>query len=487
MSASFLESLTNFNSNEVDYNFKANNHSSTVYRSITPQGSSSITLGTTSGIVGPVEFIMPPAVFNASKSKLNFQIDLGAAVSGGTGTTNIYRWVNANLGTILNRVVLYDSATSAIICDVSNFDKYSAMITPIAEPLDHFLGKQIAQSATALLPWTGNGSTAVATALANSLSYPSETTCRNNQLATTNFTGVTTNVVNGVDYTGRRMWYISPTTTNDGNSCYLSVSLSFEDLFRFTALSLDKNLYNPANMVLQLYFNPNDSFQFACASNVDATTPVSVAVGATVSRLQVQLACEANIGIISQTIALVMGPSVTIPVGYPTVTRQTFSTTTAPSYQLQLTAGYGKRILFLATSPFNLSGTTINLAQIHNAPRASLTQYQTTLNSVPIKTPAGFDCTRGEDWSIGNSVYFTNTCLQNLDSYIKSDWVHIDSFFGEKSLSSVKQEDVDGISVAEQSQTFGFQATTTSVAQTWITVIMGQKFLTFGKTGAMIV
>ena len=310
---SFMDSLTNLNSPELDYNFKMNNHSSVVYRSITPQGSSSITLGTTSGVVGPVEFIMPPAVFNASKSRLNFQIDLGAGVSGGTGTTNIYRWVNANIGTMLNRAVLYDSATSAIICDVSNFDKYSAMVTPIAEPIEHYLGKTIAQSATALLPWTGTAGAGQTAALASSLSYPVENTCRNNQLAATNFSGVTTTVVNGVDYTGRRMWYISPTTTNDGNSCFLSVSISFEDLFRFTALSLDKNLYNPANMVLQLYFNPNDSFQFSCASNVDATTPVSVAVGATVSRLQVQLACEANIGIIGQTIGLVMEKGVTIP------------------------------------------------------------------------------------------------------------------------------------------------------------------------------
>jgi len=482
-----MESLSNFNSPELDYNFKMNNHSSIVYRSITPQGSSSITLGTTSGVVGPVEFIMPPAVFNPSKTKLNFQIDLGAAVSAGTGTTNVHRWVNANLGTMLNRVVLYDSATSAIILDVSNFDRWSSMIAPAAERLDHFLGKQIPQSATALLPWTGDGSTALATALANSLSYPSDNTSRSSTAAASNFTGVTTNVVNGVDFTGRRMWYISPTTTNDKNTCYLSVSLNFEDLFRFTALSLDKNIYNPANTVLQLFFNPNDAFQFACASAVDATTPVSVATGATISRLQVQLACEANIGIIGQTIGLIMEKGVTVPVGYPTVTRQTFSATSNPSYQLQLTAGYGKRILFLATSPFNLSGTTINLNQIHNAPRASLLQYQTTLNSVPIKTPSGFDCTRGEDWSIGNQTYLTDSPLQNLDAYIKSDWVHIDSFFGEKPLSHVKQEDVDGIDVSTQSQTFGFQATTTSVAQTWITAIVGQKMLSLTRTGAIIV
>jgi hypothetical protein len=46
---------------------------------------------------------------------------------------------------------------------------------------------------------------------------------------------------------------------------------------------------------------------------------------------------------------------------------------------------------------------------------------------------------------------------------------------------------VDGIDVSTQSQTFGFQATTTSVAQTWITAIVGQKMLSLTRTGAIIV
>ncbi len=468
-------SAMNINSPELDYTSKINNHSSVVYRSITPQGSSTITLGTTSGVVGPVEFIMPPSVFNPSKSRLNFSINLGAAVSGGTATTNIFRWVNGNLGSILNRVVLYDSATSAIICDVSNFDKWTNMIAPAGEALDKYLGK--ASPAQAVLP-----SVTEATALA----FPLDNLTRSNVATAANFTGVTTGTLAGSDFTGRRLWYISPTTTNDGTTCYLNVSLLFEDIFKFTALSLNKNIYLPSNTVLQCYFNPNDSFQFNSASATDATVVNSVAVGAIVSRLQVQLANESNINLIAQTIKMVMEQGVTLPVSYPTVTRQTFSTTTAPSYQLQLTSGYGKRILFLASSPFNLVGTTINYSQYHGAPRANLLQYQTTLNSVPIKTPAGFDCTKGDDWTIGNSHYLEKSPTQSLQYYINQDWVHIDSFFGEKPLSDVDQTEVDGIDVSTQSQTFGFQATTSSTAQTWITAIVGQKMLSLTSQGAMM-
>lgn len=469
-------SVMNINSPELDYTSKINNHSSVVYRSITPQGSSSITLGTTSGVVGPVEFILPPSTFNPSKCRLNFSINLGAAIGGTTaGTTNIHRWVNGNLGSILNRVVLYDSATSAIICDVSNFDKWTNMIAPAGESLDKYLGKS--SPAQAVLP-----SVTEATAQA----FPLDNLTRSNVATAANFTGVTTGTLAGSDYTGRRLWYISPTTTNDITTCYLNVSLLFDDIFKFTALSLNKNIYNPANMVLQVYFNPNDSFQFNSSLADNASVVNSVAVGAIVSRLQVQLANESNINLIAQTIKMVMEQGVTLPVAYPTVTRQTFSATTAPSYQLQLTSGYGKRILFLATSPFGLVGTTINYNQYHSAPRANLTQYQTTLNSVPIKTPAGFDCTKGDDWTIGNAHYLEKSPTQSLQYYINQDWVHIDSFFGEKPLSDVDQTELDGIDVSTQSQTFGFQATTSSTAQTWITAIVGQKMLSLTSQGAMM-
>lgn len=471
-----LPTALNINSPELDYSAKINNHSTVIYRSITPQGSSSITLGTTAGVVGPVEFIMPPSVFNPSKSRLNFSINLSEAVSGGVGTTNIFRWVNGNLGTILNRVVLYDSATSAIICDVSNFHNWTSMIAPSSESLEKYLGKSSPAQAT--LP-----SVTEATAQA----FPVENLTRSNVATSANFTGVTTGTLAGSDYTGRRLWYISPTTTNDGTKVYLNVSFLFEDIFKFTALSLDKNVYSPSNLVLQVYFNPNDVFQFNGGSTaVDATTVNSVAVGSIVSRLQVQLANEANLNLVAQTIDLVMKQGVTLPVAYPTVTRQTFSTTTAPSYQLQLTQGYGKRILFLATSPFGLVGTTINYSTYHGAPRANLTQYQTTLNSVPIKTPAGFDCTKGDDYMIGNSTYLEKSPTQSQSYYINQDWIHIDSFFGEKPLSEVDQTMVDGIDVSTQSQTFGFQATTSSSAQTWITAIVGQKMLQLSSMGTMI-
>jgi hypothetical protein len=322
---------------------------------------------------------------------------------------------------------------------------------------------------------------------ADAVIQPLDIISRSNDDDATNFRGLTTTTIQGAAYIGREIFRIS---TPGNAASYYSVSMDFEDVFKFTALSLDKNIYNPANMVLQIYFNAGDSFLFNCAANNDATTPVSSPAG-TVSNLQVQLANEANLNLVAQTIDLVMKQGVTLPVAYPTVTRQAFSTTTAPSYQLQLTSGYGKRILFLASSPFGLAGTGINANNYHgifaaNGTTQVLTQYQTTLNSVPIKTPAGFNVLKGEDYNVGNKSYLVNSPTQSLGYYRYYDWVHIDSFFGERPLSSLDQTLVDGIDVSTQSQTFGFQATTTSLAQTWVTAIVGQKMLQLTSGGAIM-
>lgn len=476
MEKSFAEQL----SPEIDYTtFKINNHSTVMYHQISPQGASSITLGTSSGVVGPVEFLIPPKVFNPSKCRLTYDINLGAVTAGSTGTTARFRWVNANLGTMINRVTLYDSATSAVLCDVNNFEKFTNQVAPAGEHIDHYLGKSSDQGATNLFP-SATEATAKAT--------PKENVARNNIIGTANYRGVSTNVVVGSDYTGRRLFYISPQLTDDGTTCYLSVNLNFEDLFRFTALSLDKNLYNPANMVLQIYFNPNNAFQFSAPSASDAsTTQTAVGVGAILSNLKVQLASESNIGIQAQVINMVMNQGLTIPVSYPTVTRQAFSTTTSPSYNLALTSGYGKRILAILTSPFNLEASSlIGAENLHPATRANLTYYQTTLNSVPIKTPSGFDTTKSEDWTIGNSIYLSKSPTQSLAYYIDADWVHIDSWFGEKALCELDQTKIDGIDVATQSQTYQFTATTASKAQTWVSSILGQKLVSFTRQGAMI-
>jgi hypothetical protein len=60
---------------ELKYAPVVNNHSTIAFRKISPQGvSTQIALSSASSI-GPTEFIIPPSVWNPSRSRLNFQIE----------------------------------------------------------------------------------------------------------------------------------------------------------------------------------------------------------------------------------------------------------------------------------------------------------------------------------------------------------------------------------------------------------------------------
>ena len=61
-------------SEELNYSATVNNHSTVIYRNISPQGASSVTLG--SSLSNPVEFVISPSCWNPSESRLNFQINL---------------------------------------------------------------------------------------------------------------------------------------------------------------------------------------------------------------------------------------------------------------------------------------------------------------------------------------------------------------------------------------------------------------------------
>ena len=97
-----------------------------------------------------------------------------------------------------------------------------------------------------------------------------------------------------------------------------------------------------------------------------------------------------------------MTSGISLPIAYPTVTRQTIGAVSSHSYQLSLTRGYGNRILAVITAPFHTT-TSLNTANVHS--RSTLSTYNTFLNNVAIKAQSGFDATKSGDFIIGNREY----------------------------------------------------------------------------------
>jgi hypothetical protein len=244
-------------------------------------------------------------------------------------------------------------------------------------------------------------------------------------------------------------------------------------------------------MVCQIYFNPYDSYSFE-ADDVNLLTPLTLEVSSTttISNLNIKLAQENNLAIVSQTIDRVMrGPGISLPFSYPNIVRTSLATT-SPSWQLSLTKAYGQRILGIITSAFSqVALTGVNWHYRNTAEYTEfLTQYNTFINSVAIKSQAGFDTTKSQDY-ISNRPYIDGSLIQSSGEYANAEWIHFDSFVGEKPLYNLDkdQTDLDGMDVSNASSTWQFQGTTTGTTGiTYLNVILGQKILNITSSGAMV-
>ena len=134
-------------SSELNYSPVVSNHSSVIYRNVSPQGSTSLALSSGS-LSGPVEFVLSSSAFRLGLSRLNFQLSVAAGTTG-------HNYLNGNTTSYIGRMVIYDAATSNILMDVNNFEKYGQLITPMCTPATELASKA---QATIIAPAASIGS-----------------------------------------------------------------------------------------------------------------------------------------------------------------------------------------------------------------------------------------------------------------------------------------------------------------------------------------
>jgi hypothetical protein len=462
-------------SKELNYSPVVNNHSSIVYRTVSPQAGGDITLNSASSS-GQSEFIIPPSCWIPELTRLSFDISIAADAAQSNK-------VNANLLTCIDRITVYDTATSNLLLDCSNFHKYASLVTPGATKIEDFLTKPAK-------------ATGIAVPVNSTAAFPIPFEDISRNLDTANIGSLATatgGTPAGSDMqlfsnTGRKQFYIGAATA----ATYLSVNIPFSAL-KMTALSSDKIWYSPSSLVIQIYWAATDNFAFmSTAATAVATTATSCGV-TIIKSPKLYLANEGNLAIVSQVINKVMtGGGIQLPIAYPTVVQSTTSASAAAtniSFQYQLTRGYGNTILALITAPFsNTAG--VNEKNYH--PRYVTNNYNTFLNNVAIKYPSGFvglsTTLAATDYALGNEMYLNGSVVQNISEYINGEWVHIDGFFGNKKLSDVNQHELDGLDVTTQSSTWQWVADVTGVATGYrvFTVIVGQKTLQLSAQGTIV-
>jgi len=442
---------------EITYTPVVSNHSTTIMRQISPQGTNSVTLSTSS-VVGPTEFLIPPSVFNFKRCKLDFNL-LVAAPSAKCV------FVNGNLNTLINRIVVYSTLTNSILCDISSFEKYASLVTPSSTEISEYLTKSYAS--------------AVKETLADAKLNTVEDISKSN-ISTVNDSGANVDLGPENPLLGRRQWYIGAAT----KAVALDVSLPFS-AFKHSILSADKNLYFNENLAIQVYWNNTDNFAFIATAVTDPVTgAASLEADPVISGIQLSLATEGNLSIVSQTIDKVQKEGITIPFTYPTVTRQSI-TSTSPSYTLQLTRALGQRVLAIITAPFS----QVARCGANHHLRGTVTQYNTYINSVALRYQGGFNTIQSQDYWLANKAFLEKSVVQAIGEYVNAEWLHCDSFFGDKPLylADLTQNEVDGLDVSNASSTWQIQATlSASTAYTWVSLVLGQKILSITKDGAYV-
>ncbi len=455
-------------SEELTYTNKVSTHSQLAFRKISPQGPATAIALSVSGTT-LVECVIPPSVFNMSKSRLNFQIvlpDPGATVS--------VNWVDANLLSCLSRVVFYCSNTGNTLLDCSNFEKFAACVVPASTSYDEFKTKSSAwQSATY--------SQKLGIATTDSDPFPCEDLQKSNSLVNVTHLGTATASTAGFNsYEGRK--YVIPGT--DSEATYINVSIPFS-AFKFTALSLNKQVYSPANIVAQFYFNAIDNFAWYSTSATNPTTSAASVASGTLNNVSLQLATEQNLEVAKSVVDAVMSQGISIPIPYPTIIRQSLASSTFQSYNVNLSSAYGKRILAIVNSLFSVGSTAKNAANSHI--RGTINTYNSFMNNLPILYNAGFDCTKGEDWFYGNREYLEKCAIQNNQEYAVAEWIHIDNFMKPGSLCEADPTLVDGYDVSSIASTYAIQYNLSSAATAVaISCVIGQKVATFSNNGILV-
>ena len=446
-------------SSELDYTTPKFNHSQVQFRNIAPQGSSSVTTSITS-TVGPTEFIIPPACFRLDKSRLNFSMLL-------TAPTAKANFINGNLLTAISRITLYDSSTNSLWADISNVHQYASLVVPAATDFTEYSTKNYL---------AGTVPATVSDAQLNTVEDISK--CN---ISTVNDTGDNIDMAVQNPFFSRRQFYIKAVTV--ASALDVSIPLS---AFKLSVLASDKLMYCPSNLVLQVYWNANNNFAFIATAVGDPSTgPASLESAVALSNISLTLANETNLEVISKVIDTVMTKGLSLPIAYPTVTRQTISAASSHSYQLSLTRGYGNRILAIITAPFTGGAVTVNAINVHK--RSTLTTYNTFLNNVAVKAQSGFDCLKSQDFTIANREYLKGSVIQTIGEYLNGEWVHIDTFCAERPLKDVNQHEIDGLDVGAQSSTWQIQANCSAdTAFNWTSIIVGQKQLTITNQGSLV-
>ena len=445
---------TQFFSDELVYSKGIMSHGNYKYLRIVPIGSGgqSPTLSLTSTV--QTQFELPNNVINLSKSKLCFDLNIGAQ---GAGICNN---VHGNALSLIDRITL-TSRSGSILADIPNCHIFGNMVSVVNTSLSDIVSRTPMNNQA----MTMGGHVSTAGALAASRLTPVSDIVRCNGTANiqvpTNgllaFTPVTEPVV---FYTG---------VAQVANSLSYQIELS---AFKDTLMEINKNLYFDDNLLLTITWNAATKFSFTTTAISSLTGATAQTVTPSLSGLYIYTACETDPTVISQLVSSVnAGFSMLVPF----VKCQKYAAAQAESASIQQRISKSDGSTLLRTYFSIFSDVEVNEMAFNHVDTSILT-YNTMMDGLRLQDFT-LSVADGTAW-LCNERNFKNSAMQSLRQY-KQNFVHIDNWCGN---SPCNNDDtlLNGLSL-DSDRTWSVSTTTANLALKYYMFYTTQKKLVISR------
>jgi hypothetical protein len=462
-------------SSDITYTEQYGSHSSPLFVKLNPINNLQTANLSLTATYGPVEILVPAKTLNLSRSKLSFDLAVPAQAA------STFGYIQANALCLFDRITLTSQNTNQVLCDISNFNRYASMLSPILTTQAEIQNKASPILAGALY-----------TSAATGQAFPLEDVSRPNTVA--NLDGNAVEYGNPYGICVRKTFVSTATATAN----YVSFEMDLASIHA-SIFDIDKLIYaSGEQLLLSLYFSPVNRFSWGGTSSSDPTTGAIAATGTyTFSNLALYLYTENNLDISSSLVNKVMSEGMAINFPYSYVQRQAVASG-AWSINQQLSRGFGSKLLLVATSIFNPTETN-RTAQDHSVQHLSTAAggsyssfiYNTFIDNIPIQTNNNIailsnGVSGGEHW-LYNKGKLKGSAISSLINY-NVDFCHLD-VFTDVPLPGIDWTIVDGLSLDAQHQ-WGIVSSSVagaSVNNNIYIIFVCQKKLMFSPTGLQVV
>lgn len=454
---------------ELEYDASKLVHSNPKFTTIQAQNTQAFSFGAThtSGS-GLFELVIPSAVVNLSRSRLQFSITTTV-----TTEANIIALCPSQL---ISRVSL-STVSGTLLCDIPAFNKYFHMVGGMSTSQSDLNTYPQGPGSTGFVYDGTTATRGLPRTLGDAKLWPRGALTRSDAphipAATAGITNVVGDVARSpVQHINCKYWEHDIAAAT--NVLYWDVSLG--ELMKHTLMSVDKLMYFGESLSLQIYYDAPQNYITSAVlpSTTYFTAGTGVYSAGAITAPTLVLMQEQNMDLANYVANKFMRDGVDIPFSYVYGSRSAVAASQNQTVQQTINSSLGSSLLFVAAAPFQstdqrlafLSNDIVPVTR-NNVTGTALTNYNTFIDSIPVSSPSNHDSTISQEYR-ANQANFEGSAFPLSLQEFKLYFTHVDNFTGLPLWQLDKsQTQINGMSLGA-SRIWSIQANwAASVAKNW--------------------